>query len=122
MEYPKFEERLKDKLINPAAMQRERPGYGMVIDHDRAQNTATVLMAQPGSDQPGEYFTNVPCPIIMGVQMVAPEPGRPCWVVFKDGAENAPYISHYFNPSHEKNDFHQQYDVVNEIPRYIMDL
>jgi len=119
---PKFEGKLREQLIYRDDQQRAQPGYGMVMAYDPVENTATVLMSMPGSDQVGEYYHNVPCPTNMGVQVVAPEQGRQCWVVFKDGTPANPMITHYFNHAFKDIDQYRNGRAVNEIPRFMMEL
>lgn len=115
--------RKKRELDNRDYLIRQRennPGnFGIVQTYDPATNTATVLMSAPDSDELGDLITNVPCPVTLGIQNVAPEPGRPCWVVFK-GAQNdrKAMISHYFNHQFEKFDHPKLYNARSSIPRY----
>lgn len=106
-----------------SANKREfQPGYGIVISYDEEDNTATVLLAEPGSDAPGQFFNSVPCPTTPGIQSVAPEIGRPCWVSFRDGLQSSPVITHFFHHSHADMEYDQQYYAINSTPRFLMDL
>lgn len=111
-----------NEQISNANRQESQPGYGIIMDYNEEDNTATVLLAAPGSDEPGQYFTGVPCPTMLGVQSVAPEMGRPCWVMFRDGAQRSPFISHYFHHSYQDMEYDQQYYAINNTPRFMMDL
>lgn len=60
-------------------MQQAQGGYGIVLHYDSTENVATIVLSRPGSDEPGEIFSNVPCPVTNGIQTVAPEIGRACF-------------------------------------------
>jgi hypothetical protein len=111
-----------NEQITSSNKREARPGYGIIIDYNEQDNTATVLLAEPSSDAPGQYFTGVPCPTMLGVQSVAPEIGRPCWVMFRDGLQSSPVITHYFHHSYQDMEYDQQYYAVNSVPRFMMDL
>lgn len=122
MKYPKFEQKVRERIVDSAERERTRPGYGIVIEYDVDNNTATVLMAHPGTDQPGEFFMNVPCPDVFGVQTVAPSLGKPCWVEFRDATNSNPVITHFFNHVYRETEYEQQYTVNNDVPRFLMEL
>lgn len=115
---PKFENHIKSR-ISQADSERVKSRYGIVTGYDRTSNTATVLMTASDSDLPSEVLKNVPCPVLLGVQTVAPEPGRPCWVVFKGNSETFPVISHFFNHSYEKFDYKRQNNASTGIPSFV---
>lgn len=122
MPNPKFEQKLRDQVVYPDAFQRAQPGYGIVMEYDSSDNTATVLMSMPGSDQIGQYYTKVPCPTNMGIQTVAPEQGRQCWVIFKDGTQANPMVTHFFNHIYSETDALTNGRAVNDIPRFMLEL
>lgn len=119
---PKFQQRVQDQIVTPSQQQTNQPGYGIVMAYDRLTNTATVLMSQPGSDQWGEFYANVPCPTSVGVQGVGPEIGRPCWVIFADGTMSNPMITHYFNHIYEDIDFDRQNKAQDSMPRFMREI
>lgn len=121
MKYPKFEEAIKDKVVNPAIGQMRQPGYGLIMDYDPINNRATVLAAKHGTDRPDQLYYNVPCPITPGVQSVAPELGRPCWIIFRDPQSPTPMITHFFSFNHLDKDYEDQTRANNPIPRFMTD-
>lgn len=122
MKNPKFEQKLRENVVDRAAMQNSQPGHGIVLTYDKEKNTATVLMSRPGSELPGEIHSGVACPSTVGLQTAAPEPGRPCLVMFKDGTQSYPMITHFFNPKFEEIDYERQYYIKNDIPRFMLEL
>lgn len=121
MRYPKFEEKLREN-ISSSNFQGQSPNFGIVLDYSAETNTATVMSARPGSAKPGEIYKDVPCPQNIGVQMVAPEPGRPCQLSFPGGTQVAPMIVGFFNPRHVENDYMSNTLAKNDIPRFMMEL
>lgn len=121
-QYPRFESKVRDRVVNPAFQEVAQPGYGVVLKYSVRENTATVLMSQPGSDQIGHIYTNVPCPTTVGLQMAAPEFGRPCWVQFADGTMSNPMITHYFNHNYEDIDHRRHSQAINDTPRFMTEL
>lgn len=117
--YPKFNQSIKTTVVEPHAQQQAVPGYGIVMNYDPLHNTATVLMSSTASDQPGEIHREVLCPTNIGVQSVAPEVGRPCWVVFKNNNFGFPMITHFFNHVYNEIDYTKQNDATNSVPRYM---
>lgn len=122
MQYPKFDAKLKQNVIQPQAKQKALSGYGMIAQYDPKTNTALVVMATRGSDDPGEVFKNVPCPVIMGANFTAPEPGRPCWVDFKDDNHGFPFVTAYFNSNYASIDYSRQTNAADNTPKYIYNM
>lgn len=122
MGYPKFEEALKTKVVAPALAQTRQPGYGLVMGYDPHTNTATVLTAQAGTNVPGQLYHNVPCPVTPGVQGVAPEIGRPCWLSFRDPQTSTPMIVAFFSMNYEEKDYKDQTKAINTIPHFMSEL
>jgi hypothetical protein len=120
MRYPKFEKAIREKVVDTAADQSYTAGYGIILDYDTTYNTATIMMSDKGSDGVGEMLTDVPCPTFIGLQLAAPEPGRPCWVNFKDNNQQFPVVTHYFNPAYNKIDYAKQTTASNTMPRFIL--
>lgn len=121
MPFPKFEEKIKEKIVQPAFDTSTTPGYGIIINYDAVSNTATVQMAQSGSGSIGAVLNNVPCPTSVGIQGVAPEPGRPCFVMYKDNISN-PVIVTYFNHKYAQIDYARQTQAINNTPRFLMQI
>lgn len=116
------EQRKINRSIEQAQLRTAQPGYGIVMEFNEEENTATVLMAYPGSDMPGEFYKNVPCPTSSGIQTVAPEVGRPCWIAFKDGLQSSPVITHFFHHSFGDMEYDKQYTAENNVPRFMLEL
>lgn len=118
--YPKLTKSIKENIVQAHKNTQMQPGYGIIMDYDSTNNTATVLMSSAASDEPGELLKQVMCPTHIGVQSVAPEPGRPCWVVFKNGTIASPIITNYFNHAFDQVDYTKQYQATNPLPRFMM--
>ena len=117
---PKFDRYIKDSIYQHN-VEKSMSRYGIIHAYDAATNTATVQLSGQHSDELGETLTKVPCPVIMGVQTVAPEPGRPCWVVFKGGSNDSrAVISHYFNFDYRQFDYPRLTPSENIIPSYMI--
>ena len=118
MPNPKFEKHIKGRVDQYKA-EESRSRYGIVMSYDDVENTATVMLSAPDSDGTGDIIRGVLCPVYPGIQMAAPEPGRPCWVVFKDRTgEKFPIISHYFNHNYRKFDYQKQSKHFTGFPRF----
>lgn len=117
--YPKFEQKVKEKLIQPSKDQNYGPNYGIILGYDPTTNRASILVAHHGSDAAGEVFNNIPCPMQLGTQSVAPKPGTPVGVMYKDGNVQSPMITHYFNHIYQNVNQTRQNRSVNVTPRYI---
>jgi len=120
MNNPKFENKVKQKLIAPAANQSVTSGYAIILSYDSTTNTASVQMAEKKSPVAGAIFRNVPCPTSLGVQGVAPSLGRHCWVDFNGETDFYPVVTHLFNQAYDTIDYATQSSSVNNIPRYIL--
>ena len=96
--------------------------YGLIIDYDPIENTATVILSGQGSDQLGEILHNVYCPVHLGIQSVNPEKGRLCWVSFKDAAMAMPVINHFFSHVYSQVDFNRHNKAVVNTPRFIFSM
>lgn len=81
MNNPKFEQKIKQNILNPQTRQSAEysSGYGFIIQYYPTSNTADVMMSQKDSVDTGTIYKNVPCPTNIGIQTVAPEPGRHCF-------------------------------------------
>lgn len=118
--YPKFEERLRNNVIDPAMRQTQKPGYAVVMSFDPVKNTCDLVTAQAGSDQMGEVLTNIPAPFQAGLQTTAPKPGTMCWIAYRDGTTADPYITHFFDVKFTENNYQQQYTARNNLPRFMV--
>lgn len=119
---PNFDQHLKDQARQHAS---EAPvaRYGSVVSYDPAKNTATVALSAKDSDGIDRYLENVPCPVFMGIQLAAPEPGRPCYVVWLSAnSESRPVISHYFNHEYQKRDYYRQSDARTGVSQFYLNM
>lgn len=119
MYQPKAQQKLNDYNYMRDRTRNASGTVGVIQSYNTETNTATVLISSPDSDVPNDLMTNVICPITLGVQNVAPEPGRPCWVVLKGGMnDRKAMISHYFNHNFSAFDYGKQYQARASVPRY----
>ena len=119
---PKFNKFI-DSKIQTSDDTRNIDRFGVVLNYDGVTNTATVLMSSPVTESAGDILENVPCPVTMGIQTAAPEPGRPCWVCFKGNrGENYPMISHFFNHNFQKYDYQRHPQAASGIPYYMLSM
>lgn len=108
--------------IDTKSYSRTGMRIGVVASYNAFTNTATVLLSEADTDSIDEVLTDVPCPTSMGVQNVAPEPGRMCVVVFKNGAVTQPLIVSFFNHSYRSFDYVRQNRAGYTIPSYLMSM
>ena len=94
--------------------------FGVIMSFDENENTATVVISKQETNEIEDVLRNVPCPVMLGVQTVMPSPGRPCWVVFKDGNVTQPIVTHYFNHNYGNYDYANQVVSPNQIPSYLL--
>ena len=120
MNNPKFEQKLKQKVITPNTNQQLTSGYAIVLSYDSQANTACIQMNQKKGSGLGQIYQNVVCPTNIGVQGVTPEPGRPCFVDFNGTTDFFPVITHFFNHVYNNIDYTKQSTSVNNLPRYIL--
>ena len=119
---PKFNQYI-DSKIQTSDETRNIDRFGVVLSYNGVTNTATVLMSSPSTESAGDIIENVPCPVLMGIQMAAPEPGRPCWVCFKGNrGEKYPMISQFFNHDFEKYDYQRHTAASTGIPFYMLSM
>lgn len=117
-----FQDKIRKQVVDPAMRQAAAPRYGFVLSYNPIDNTASIALTSPGTDDLGEIFNNVPCPTSIGVQTVAPEAGRPCWVQWKDNNEAFPIITHFFNHAYTKIDYSKQTKAENNTPRFFLNM
>lgn len=100
--------------------QRPHGVLGVISSYDRYNNTATVIVSRPDTDEVEEILRNVPCPVLLGLQSVAPDPGRPCYVVYKNGNKSQALITHYYNHRYDHFDYSRQTRADIAIPSYLL--
>ncbi len=93
---------------------------GTILAYDKYSNTASVLVSKPETDEVEEVLQSVPCPTYIGIQMAAPEPGRLCWIVFKNGNLTQPLITHYYNHRYDTFDYNRQTSTAINAPSYLL--
>lgn len=114
---PKFDNYIRSQNAQfDAERSRSRPG--IITSFNRIDNTATVILTGPNSDQIGDTYRDVPCPVYPGIQMAAPEAGRPCWVDFRGKDESRPIIVSYFNHEFSRFDYSRLYAAETGVPQY----
>lgn len=115
--------RMRDEARNAVAenrLQSMTGRLGVIAQYDEISNTATVLISGEQSDAIEDVLEHVMCPVTLGVQTVAPSPGRLCWVVFKNGNYSQPLISHYYNHRYSDYDYGKQTQANNGLPSYLL--
>lgn len=121
-EYPKFDKHIEDKAAQ-RAQQQPIGRYGIISSYNPTNNTATVILSAPDSDSIQQILNQVPCPVYPGLQMAAPEPGRPCYVVFLSARnESRPIISHYFNHEYQKRDYYRHTDARSGVSQFYLNM
>lgn len=116
--YPKFNNKIQNQ-IDSSKMKQSKSRPGLIMGFDRKTNLATVILDDPLSGQIGNIINGVPCPSVMGIQSVAPEPGTRCLIGFRDDNENYAYIISYFNePSKRSGNMHD-YVVNTGVPKFM---
>jgi len=117
--YPKFDQKIQD-VINNTNLQRERTRNGVLISYDRLRNTAKVMLEDKYSDSISDVLTNVPCPFVGGMQVVAPEPGTRCVVGFRNTSETNAYIISFYASPVNMNSFIRNNYATTQVPRYLV--
>ena len=114
---------MERRVVQPASSSAPKMmgSLGVVIDYDRYTNTCTVAITEGDTNNITEILQNVVCPTQIGVQSAAPEPGRLCWVSFKNGNLTQPLIVNFYNHRYEQNDYDMQTQTPFSIPSYLMD-
>lgn len=93
---------------------------GVITSYNDFTNTASVLISAADADTIDEVLTDVPCPVYMGIQNAAPEPGRMCVVFFKNGSITQPLIVNFFNQSYKKFDYLRHNKAGYTLPQYLI--
>lgn len=111
-----------ESAVDSTISQMSLPTYGIVLNYDQVYNTADIIIADQGSDNFGDKYSDVPCPMISGIQTVSPQKGTPCVVIFKDNKGTYPVITNFFNHLYNEFSYNEHYKAVNPLPRFMMDL
>lgn len=111
-----------ESKLSSASSIKSGMRIGVISSYNAFNNTATVLVSEPDSDAIDEIIREVPCPVYMGLQNVAPEPGRMCIVVFKNGAITQPIITNFFNHSYKKFDYLRHNRAGYALPQYMVSM
>ncbi len=117
--------KIQDK-IDQSISQNQRQGMtgrlGVVTSYNPFDNTASIYITKEQTNELDEHLTKVMCPVMLGIQYVAPRPGDHCWVVFKNGKVTEPLITHFFNHRYDQFNYGPQNQSTMNVPSYIMDL
>jgi hypothetical protein len=116
--YPKFDNKIQNQ-IDLSRMRQAKTRPGVIMQFDKKSNLATIILDDAYSGQVGNIISSVPCPAIMGVQNVAPEPGTRCLVGFRDDNENKAYVISYFEESNLGSNYSSNYTVNTGIPKFM---
>lgn len=116
---PKFDKYVNDSIVRQNNFVPKSQA-GVVLSYNPSKHSATVMLTGPTGQEIGMILKHVPCPVQLGVQGVAPEPGRPCWVDFQGQDDSMPIITHYYNPRYEQFDHQRQNLSKNGIPRFTL--
>lgn len=116
--YPKFDSKIQNQ-IDTARMRQAKTRPGVVMKFDKKTNMATIILDDAYSGQIGNIIDSVPCPAIMGIQNVSPEPGTRCLVGFRDDNENNAYIISFFEEANLGSNFLSNYIVNTGIPKFM---
>lgn len=109
-----------DQTIQNQNYKKLTGSVGTVLSYDRFANTASVVVSKSETDEADEVLKNVPCPTHIGIQMAAPEPGRLCYVVFRNGNITQPLITHYYNHRYSEFDHGRQSPTQFNIPTHLL--
>ena len=116
---PNFQKYISNQA-NKNLMQQTASRYGIIQDYDPITNTATVLLPDQDSDAIGEVLRSVPCPVTLGVEMAAPEAGRPCWVAMRRGqSSRGAIITNYFHHNFANVDGPKKSNMRSGIPMFM---
>lgn len=116
--YPKFDNKIQNQ-IDLSRMRQAKTRPGVIMKFDKKNNRATIILDDAYSGQLGNIINSVPCPAIMGVQNVSPEPGTRCLVGFRDDNENNAYVISYFEENNLSSNYLNNYVVNTGIPKFM---
>lgn len=118
LNYPKFENKIQNQ-IDQSKMRQARGRPGIIMAYDIRTNSASILVDDQMSGQIGNIMHDVPCPVNVGVQTVAPEPGTRCYVQFRDDNEGSAYVAFYFDQHQVSSSYSRNYTINTGIPKYM---
>lgn len=101
-----------------------RPNYangriGVISSYNKYRNVATVMIVKDETDEIDEVLPNVPCPTLLGIQTVNPEPGMLCYVLFKSNNVQNAVITEFYSMKYESRYHFKQTYSPNMIPNYL---
>ena len=108
--------------INTNRTQYPNGVLGVISAYDRYTNSATVIVSRPDTDEVDEILNKVPCPVLLGIQSVAPEPGLPCYVVYKVGNRSQPLITHFYNHNYNLYNYGPQTQANVALPNFLLNI
>lgn len=119
MNKKEIDECIADRI---SADRFQHPGglLGVIVSYSRYDNTATVAVSKPDSDEIEDILHKVPCPVLLGVQSVAPTPGTPCYVALKGGNKRQALVTHYYNHNYSRYNYSKQNHTDSLIPSYLL--
>jgi hypothetical protein len=118
MHYPKFDSKIQSR-IDASRMRQSKTRPGVIMKFDVTTNTADVILDDAYSGQLGNIISKVPCPMNVGIQTVAPEPGTRCLIGFRDDNENNAYVISYFEEPNLNSNYMYNYSVDSGIPKFL---
>lgn len=116
--YPKFDNKIQTQ-INESRMRQAKTRPGVIMSFDMKKNSASIILDEQNSSQTGNILYDVPCPLINGVQTVAPEPGTRCLVGFRDDNERNAYVISVFEEVGMSSGYMYNYTVNTGIPKFM---
>jgi len=117
----KIEQQIQDAFAT-GRQQNLAGRLGVIASYNAIDNTATVLISGENTDVIEDILNGVMCPVQLGIQTVAPSPGRECWVVFKNNNISQPLITHYYNHKYSQYDYSKQTQANIGLPNYLLGL
>jgi hypothetical protein len=118
IKYPKFDNKIQNQ-IDASKMRQSKMRPGLIMQFDKKNNSATIILDDAFSGEIGNIVNNVPCPSSMGIQNVAPAPGTRCLVGFRDDNENNAYVVSYFEENNVGSNFLHNYVANTGIPKFM---
>lgn len=117
--YPKFDQKIQEH-INANKMKSSHTRPGTIMEYDRVNNTATILLDDQHSDGIGNIIRLVPCPAVRGVQVVSPTSGTRCVVGFRTKEETSPYVINFFDDTAARSNSIINAHAVTGIPKFLV--
>lgn len=116
--YPKFDNKIQTQ-IDQSRMRQSKTRPGVIMSFDIRKNAASVIIDDQYSGQTGNIIHDVPCPMMNGIQTVAPEPGTRCLIGFRDDNEKNAYIISIFEEVGMSSGYMYNYTVNTGIPKFM---